>query len=284
MHFFYIDEAGCTGADLSSADQPIFIIGGLSVTDEAWRKTTDSVQTILTAFFAGNLPDNFELHAHELVNGNGPFIGKSQIERNKLAFDLLDLLAERKHATHFVAIDKPRLSEAYKGNEHAVINCGVPYLLGFNYLISYIERYVKEHLGATARGMIILDKKENYHVDIDNLTRYRRYDVPQVRQLKRLVEFSYPIDSVRHPLIQISDLVIYVTKKFLECEGGYRNNWPNEAKQFYATCYEKVHERTQRTTLIDVTGQEEQAAHALLVASQATHQREWKKRYGVQGK
>lgn len=284
MHFFYIDEAGCTGSDLSNTEQPIFIIGGLSVTDEAWRKTTDAVQSILTAFFSGKLPDKFELHAHQLVNGEGPFVGKSQAARNKLALDLLDLLAERKHATHFVAIDKPRLSAAYKGKEHAIIDCGVPYLLGFNYLISYIERYVKDHLGTTARGMIILDEKKNYQGDIDNLTRYRRYDVPQVRQLKRLVEFSYPIDSVRHPLIQISDLVIYVTKKFLECEGGYRKDWPNEAKLFFASCYEKVHERTQRTTLIDIAGQEEQAGHALLVASQATHQKEWKKRYGVQSK
>jgi len=29
MHFFYVDETGCTGADLNNAEQPIFVIGGI---------------------------------------------------------------------------------------------------------------------------------------------------------------------------------------------------------------------------------------------------------------
>ena len=37
MHFFYMDETGCTGADLSGTEQPIFVIGGIDVTDEQWR-------------------------------------------------------------------------------------------------------------------------------------------------------------------------------------------------------------------------------------------------------
>ena len=41
--------------------------------------------------------------------------------------------------------------------------------------------------------MIILDEKEMYRDQIDRLTHYRRYDVPNVRKLKRIVEFSYPI-------------------------------------------------------------------------------------------
>ena len=34
MHFFYVDEAGCTGDNLQNADQPIFVIGGVSIRDE----------------------------------------------------------------------------------------------------------------------------------------------------------------------------------------------------------------------------------------------------------
>jgi hypothetical protein len=88
--------------------------------------------------------------------------------------------------------------------------------------VTYIERYVGDRLGRSARGMIILDEKDMYRDQIDRLTHYRRYDVPNVRKLKRIVEFSYPIDSVRHPMIQLSDLVIFLVRKFLESDNGYR--------------------------------------------------------------
>ncbi|WP_143814354.1 DUF3800 domain-containing protein [Lysobacter spongiicola] len=34
MHFFYLDESGDTGANLADPNQPIFVIGGVSVRDE----------------------------------------------------------------------------------------------------------------------------------------------------------------------------------------------------------------------------------------------------------
>jgi hypothetical protein len=74
-------------------------------------------------------------------------------------------------------------------------------------------------------AFIILDEKDIYQEQIDKLTHFRRYEVPNVRKLKRIVEFSCPIDSVRHPMIQLSDLVIFLSRKFLECENGYRPNW-----------------------------------------------------------
>lgn len=40
MHFFYLDEAGCTGADIAPGQQPIFVLGGISVRDEGWVRTT----------------------------------------------------------------------------------------------------------------------------------------------------------------------------------------------------------------------------------------------------
>ena len=56
MHFFYLDETGCTGADLANAEQPIFVIGGISVTDEGWRKTNANLRYLIDTFFGGTLP------------------------------------------------------------------------------------------------------------------------------------------------------------------------------------------------------------------------------------
>jgi len=278
MHFFYLDETGCTGPNLRDPDQPIFVIGGISVSDERWRKTTDAIEAVVSKFFNGRIPSNFELHAHELVSRSGRFRGRTQDECNAFAHELLDTVVKLRHRIHFVAVDKAKLAEHAKGKEHKIIDCRAPYLLGFNYLVTAIERYVRDKLGKSARAMIILDKKDLYQLDIDNLTRYRRYEVPAARRLTRIVEFSYPVDSMRHPLVQLSDLIIYLTKKFLECDNGYRENYQPAARNFFASCYEKICNRALPASL-NVKGLEEVGAHELLKWCQSTHQRRWRKRY-----
>jgi hypothetical protein len=121
MHFFYLDETGDTGTDLGNAEQPIFVLGGVTVRDKGWRITTDAVQNVITNFFNGAVPEDFELHAHELVRHQGPFAERSQEDCNALALTLLDLIKKLSHRTHFVAIDKGLLSEHADGEEHILL-------------------------------------------------------------------------------------------------------------------------------------------------------------------
>jgi hypothetical protein len=104
-------------------------------------------------------------------------------------------------------------------------------------------------------------------------------EVPKVRRLNRIVEFSYPVDSKHHPLVQLSDLIIYLTRKFLEYENGYRQAWPPEARNFFASCYDKIIERALWKTLIEMKGQEEVDAYKLLTTCRSTHRQVWRKHY-----
>lgn len=283
MHFFYVDEAGCTGDNLADPDQPIFVLGGISVRDEGWMETNRGFDAIIREFFAGHVPEDFELHTHQLINMEGSFAGYERADVNSLILRLLDLIVSRGHAVHFVAIDKQRMLQAIdnEARAHQAVRTDVPYLLGFNYLVSYIEKYVRKTRGHSARGMIILDIKEGFQEDIDAITNFRRYHVPKKRRLKWLVEFSYPVDSARHPMIQLSDLVVYMVKKFLEVDIGHKPNATDEAKRFFALCYEKIIQQKNWVGLIDVPGDEEAAAHRLLAAANATHKKNWRKTYGI---
>jgi hypothetical protein len=82
-------------------------------------------------------------------------------------------------------------------------------------------------------------------------------------------------------MIQLSDLVIYLTRKFLECENGYRPDWKDDAKNFFAACYAKIRDRTRWSTLIDCPGQEEAGAAATLAACHATHRKQWRAHYQI---
>lgn len=279
MHFFYLDESGCTGANLSNQEQPIFVLGGICVKAQGWRETTESFNDIVATFFGGKIPAKFELHADDLLNKKGAFSDFDRAQRNALANELLDLVIARKHAIHFVALDKKKMAPAVQEACHPAFDCSIPYLLAFNYMVTYIERYTKEVLGRTVRGMIILDEKQSYHADIDAITHFRRYQVAKARRLKWLVEFSYPVDSIRHPMIQLSDLIIFLARKFLEMDNGYRPAWPDEAKAFYAGCYAKIIGRVKWTSAQPAFGPEEASAAKVMSAAFCTHRRNWRKLY-----
>jgi len=81
MHFYYLDEAGCTGSDLTNQEQPIFVLGGISVRDEGWYETQKPMAAIIEDYFGNDIPQNFELHADQLLSpsGDGPFSGHASV-------------------------------------------------------------------------------------------------------------------------------------------------------------------------------------------------------------
>jgi Protein of unknown function (DUF3800) len=282
MHFYYLDESGCTGSDLTSQEQPIFVLGGISVRDEGWNKTQELLATILEGYFGGALPQNFELHTDQLLspNGDGPFSGHARDRRNSLAKSILGLLADRSHDVHLCAIDKAKLSSC---------SCCVampydtrtPYHLAYDYLITYINWFVKNKLGRSARGMLIIDAKEQFHADIERITHMRRFDGPSTHRVKWIVEFSYPVDSQKNPMVQLSDLVVFCTKKFLEIDNGYRDSYAQDAKRFYAECYTLIHDRIRRKDLIDREGRGMDRINGFLREIQSKPIGQRKRRYGI---
>jgi hypothetical protein len=132
----------------------------------------------------------------------------------------------------------------------------IPYLVAFDYLITYIDDHLRTNLGRTARGMMILDRKDQF-------------------------EFSYPVDSSKNPMIQISDLVVVCARRFLEIEHGYRPDWSDAVKDFYAECYSRIHGRIRRRTLVPRGGQGMDAFNRYLAEVQCTPVGQRRRRYGL---
>lgn len=284
MHFFYLDETGCNGVDLNAGQEPIFVLGGVSVKDQGWVATTEAFEAIVRNYFAPDpIPADFELHAHQLLspNGEGPFAGHNRERRSRLAFDMLDLIRTRSHQVHFVALDKTLMAAEATGAEHAEFDARIPYLLGFDYMTTLINHHVKERLGHTARGIIILDEKEMFDDQVARITRYRRFEVARAQRIKWLVEFSYPIDSQKHPMIQLTDLAIYCIKKFLEMDRGYRDAWPQAAKDFYAQCFVKIFDRVPQRSIVQQGGRHANGVNDLLVRVTVRPRHGWKRHYGL---
>jgi hypothetical protein len=280
MHFYYLDEAGCTGADINNEQQPTFVLGGISVRDEGWNKTQECLAKKLSDYFGGNVPENFELHAEELLspNGNGPFLGHDRERRNQLTKEVLSLLNSRSHDVHLFAIDKQKLANGVCSIP-VNYNLRIPYLVAYDYLLTHINWFVKARLGRSARGMLIIDAKEQFHSEIEAITRYRRFEDTMANRVKWIVEFSYPVDSRKNPMVQLSDLVVFCAKKFLEIESGYRDNYSDEAKRFFAECYEIIDNRNPKKTLVSRAGRNMNHLNNYLNGVHAKPSRQWKRKY-----
>ena len=282
MHFYYLDESGCTGEDLNNDQQPVFVLGGISVRDEGWNKTQEDFARILSDYFSGNIPDNFELHAEQLLspNGDGPFQNHDRERRSQLAKTVLTLLNTRSHDLHIFAIEKQKLATEECATE-MTYNLKAPYLVAYDYILTHINWFVKERLGRSARGMLIIDAKEQFHHDIEAITRFRRFEDTAAHRIKWIVEFSYPVDSQKNPMVQLSDLVVFCSKKFFEIEAGYRENYPAEAKRFFAECFEIIDSRNPKKTSVARNGRNMEHLNNYLNAVQAKPSRQWKRKYGL---
>lgn len=280
MHFFYLDESGDTGANLTDAAQPIFVLAGLSVADKKWNNTKESLDKIVSDYFKAAVPANFELHATELLspNGEGPFAGHAIADRLTLVRNLLGLLDELGHYAHFFAIEKSKIA-ASKCEFATHYNEKNPYLVAFDYLITYINWHVKENLGQSARGMLVLDEKPEHHASIESIIHHRRFNVPAVQKVKWIVEFSYPVDSKKNPMIQLSDLVALCVRRFLEVELGYKPGTPKVVKDFYAECYHILSKRIKSKSVIERKGKNLDKLTAYLEAIQAKPAVKWRKNY-----
>jgi hypothetical protein len=181
---------------------------------------------------------------------------------------------------HYIAFDKPKVKNT-PCEARLCFNPSIPYELGFDYLITYINWFIKNRLGSTARGLIILDEKRDQYDNIEKILNDRRFLTVQAHRVKRIVEFGYPIDSKKNPMIQLSDLVIYCTRKFLEVENGYKDTWNQAAKDFYAQCYNIIDSRIAKKSL-ELRGEgnrEIRILNGYISKVRATHRTQWKRHY-----
>lgn len=280
MHFFYLDESGDSGCNLEDDQQPIFVLAGLSVADKKWNNTKDALDQRIEKYFDGDIPNDFEIHSHELLsrNGEGPFEGDDLQGRLDLATDLLDLIGNLGHHIHLYAVEKSKMQVADCEYE-AVFDLKNPYLLSFEYLITYMNWHVKNNLGQSARGMIVLDEKKEHHESIESIIHNRRYDVAKTHKVKWIVEFSYPVDSRKNPMIQLSDLIALCSRRFLEIELGYKDSHPEVVKKYYAKCFNLIDSRIKGRKIIERGGRPEATLNTYLSSVQASPSRQWRRKY-----
>jgi hypothetical protein len=220
----------------------VFVFGGLQTTEENCGKTLNEYQKILKTYFRGNVPSEFQLHVENLLapNGKGFFEAWDREKRNNLVFDIIEMCITLNNRAFLYAIDKSQLQKSIIGSQNENKDINVPYLLSYEYMITYINWYIKTELQGFEKGIAILERREEFEKEIIDITKYKKYNAKSQDIIKHLVEITYGLDSKCNPMIQVAELICFITKKYFEVEQGYRENYPEDAKSFFKEGYLKI--------------------------------------------
>lgn len=247
MHLCYVDEAGATGKNLSDPNQPVFVMAGLLVSDEKWRKTESEIRRVIDNAYGGLLPADFELHASELLSpeGEGPFAGWDRDRRNALAFDLLQLVAERRHQLLIQIVNKSQMAKTTPPDRDFGFDWKDPWEVAFVAVLTMAEEFLRStRTGRSSTGMVVIDHEPSYLEVVRSHSRQRQL-ARGWQQVRKVVEIGYSATSHANPMIQLTDLVAFTMKKWAESEAGHGDGWPPEAKAFFKKCRDTVWDRVE---------------------------------------
>jgi hypothetical protein len=247
MHLCYIDEAGSTGKDLASAQQPVFVMAGLLVSDEKWKKTERESLRIIKSAFGGAPPRGFEMHAGDLLapSGQGPFAGWKRQARNDLAVDLLSLIGDRSHQVLVQFVHEPTMARAAAPNVPLSVDWKDPWEVGFASLMTMNEEFLRSaRTGSSSTGMVVIDHDPSYLAVVRSHARDRQLATGWM-QTRKVMEIGYSAVSHANPMIQLADLIAFTMKKWAMLEAGYGTTWPSQAHTFFKQCHDVVWPRVE---------------------------------------
>ena len=217
MHLIYLDESGNTGNNLQETQQPIFVLASLVVPEQKWLPLETELQAAVDRFFPAPRPDDFEIHANEIINPRG-FFRQFPVQQ-RLDFFQAWMAIANKHQLKVIyrAIAKKRyarwlLEEFGSG---VMIN---PHIAAFSLVAHVLNDYLRS-LPGTPLGMFISDENKEVVHDVEKSIRLLRVDQSTLR-LSQIIEKGFFIASDQSLPLQLCDLCAFCLRRLEEQKAG----------------------------------------------------------------
>lgn len=220
MHFIYLDESGNTGNNLGDTAQPIFVLGALIVPENKWLKLEEELTAAIDQNFPAPRPDNFEIHATEIINPRGYFRA-FPIEKRLYFFQSWLGIAHR-NGLKFIyrAIEKKRYATWLQRTFGAgvVIN---PHVAAFSLVAQMCNEFLRT-LPGSPLGSFISDENKQVAGDVEKSIRLLRGNHGPLH-LDRIIEKGFFIESDKSLPLQLCDLCTYAVRRMEEAKAGLRS-------------------------------------------------------------
>jgi len=218
MHLIYLDESGNSGNNLADPQQPIFVLGALVVPEKKWKQIEHDLIEKIDAFFEGSVPENFEIHAHEIRNRVGIFRDIDFEKCIEFRNELMQVAIDHELKFIYRSIAKKRYATWLDRTfgKGIAIN---PHIAAYPLVSQTINTYLRS-LGDDELGILINDDNKEVVSDIERTTKILRADSSHL-QLDRVIEKGFFIDSSKSHLLQLADLCTFHARKREEVKSGF---------------------------------------------------------------
>ena len=218
MHLIYMDESGNTGTDLGDSHQPVFVLGALLVPEECWLRLETDLTALVERLFPAPRPDDFELHATELINPRGYFRQFPVAHRLDFFHEVLQIAARHKLRFVYRSIVKKNFARWLESTfgPGILIN---PHVAAFALVAQVIQEHLKS-LPGPPLGIFISDDNREVTPDVEKSIRILRADRSKLR-LSQIIEKGFFIDSRTSLPLQLCDLCTYAARRREERIAGF---------------------------------------------------------------
>lgn len=202
MYLLYADESG----SVTDANQQYFVLAGFCVFERQGYWIAEELDKIAARFNQAD-PSSVELHGNHLNSGKGQWRQFPKAERAQAIEDSLRvfLASHSSNRLFAIVVNKAKVSPVD------------PVEFAFEQLASRFDHYLKRlhKAGDSQRGVILFDKS-TYETTLQSLATDYRTIGHKWGLLRNFSEVPLFLDSRASRLIQLADLIAYVTFRYYE--------------------------------------------------------------------
>ena len=216
MHLIYLDESGNTGNNPADPHQPIFLLCALVLPEARWLEVESALVAKIEQFFPDR-PDNFEVHANEIINPRGYFRSFSIAHRLEFMEAWLTVAKSFELKLIHRAIAKKR----YARWLHSFFGPGVvinPHNVAFLLISQVVNDYLKQAPGSPL-GILIADENHEVMPDVEKSIRLLR-GATGALHLSQIIEKGFFIESRKSLMLQLCDVCAYGLRRMEEEKAG----------------------------------------------------------------
>jgi len=217
MYLIYLDESGNSGTNLQETQQPVFVLCALVVPEPKWLTIETELQDSINRFFPSPRPEDFEVHANELVNPRGYF--RAFPVKHRLAFleDWMRIAARNDLKVIYRAIVKKRFARWLQTTFGAGVAIN-PHVAAFPLVAQVINTYLKSEPGMPL-GILIADENKDVAYDVEKTIRILRGEPSHLR-LSQIIEKGFFIESHKSLFLQLCDVCAFCARRLEEHKAG----------------------------------------------------------------
>lgn len=207
MHLLYVDESGSP----HDPNLQYFVLAGLSVFERQGYWIANKLDQIAARFNPGDHRE-IELHGSPMLSGRGMWRHYPKDQRFKAIEDSLKVFVAS-HITNrlFASVIKK-----------TAVSPQNPVEVAFEQLASRFDQYLMRlhRKGDTQRGIIIFDKS-TYEASLQSLATDFRTVGHRWGVIRNFAEVPLFLDSKASRLIQLADIISYITLRHFERSDSY---------------------------------------------------------------